>query len=210
MERYLYKGQCLDACPEAFYHTKERSCERCSDHCRLCTSPTHCLKCNSSYYVSDGLCAKLECGEGKEGQRALEELFFKKNIPVVLHSDSVSKMTLKSVVSHLSTFRLLTFFSWLFLSFFHALPSQGRWRIQITTTAWPVRRAAGSVSCVSHGSVARMSTAHSRPSSPPRMSQTMFKSFSWQFLFKSRAELFCLLSTDNPRHCLSCTEGFYK
>lgn len=76
MERYLYKGQCLDACPEAFYHTKERSCERCSDHCRLCTSPTHCLKCNSSYYVSDGLCAKLECGEGKEGQRALEELFF--------------------------------------------------------------------------------------------------------------------------------------
>uniref|UniRef100_A0A3B4X2F5 SPC3 n=1 Tax=Seriola lalandi dorsalis TaxID=1841481 RepID=A0A3B4X2F5_SERLL len=65
LERYLYKGQCLDACPEAFYHTKERSCEPCSDHCRLCTSPTHCLKCNSSYYVSDGACAKLECGEGE-------------------------------------------------------------------------------------------------------------------------------------------------
>ncbi|XP_036973955.1 proprotein convertase subtilisin/kexin type 5 isoform X3 [Acanthopagrus latus] len=65
MERYLYTGQCLDACPEAFYHTKERSCERCSDHCRLCTSPTHCLKCNSSYYVSGGVCAKLECGEGE-------------------------------------------------------------------------------------------------------------------------------------------------
>ncbi|XP_045923579.1 proprotein convertase subtilisin/kexin type 5-like [Micropterus dolomieu] len=65
MERYLYKGQCLDACPEAFYHTKERTCEPCSDHCQLCTSPTHCLKCNSSYYVSDGVCAKLECGEGE-------------------------------------------------------------------------------------------------------------------------------------------------
>ncbi|XP_044031068.1 proprotein convertase subtilisin/kexin type 5 [Siniperca chuatsi] len=65
MERYLYKGQCLDACPEAFYHTKERSCEPCSDSCQLCTSPTHCLKCNSSYYVSDGVCAKLECGEGE-------------------------------------------------------------------------------------------------------------------------------------------------
>uniref|UniRef100_A0A671UGB0 Proprotein convertase subtilisin/kexin type 5a n=1 Tax=Sparus aurata TaxID=8175 RepID=A0A671UGB0_SPAAU len=65
LERYLHKGQCLDACPEAFYHSKERSCERCSDHCRLCTSPTHCLKCNSSYYVSDGVCAKLECGEGE-------------------------------------------------------------------------------------------------------------------------------------------------
>uniref|UniRef100_A0A4W6C5K8 Proprotein convertase subtilisin/kexin type 5a n=1 Tax=Lates calcarifer TaxID=8187 RepID=A0A4W6C5K8_LATCA len=65
MERYLYKGQCVDACPEAYYHTKERTCEACSDHCRLCTSSTHCLKCNSSYYVSDGACAKLECGEGE-------------------------------------------------------------------------------------------------------------------------------------------------
>nr|XP_019937280.1 PREDICTED: proprotein convertase subtilisin/kexin type 5-like [Paralichthys olivaceus] len=65
VERYLYKGQCLDACPEAFYHTKERSCEPCSDHCRLCTSPSHCLRCNSSYYVSDGACVKLECGEGE-------------------------------------------------------------------------------------------------------------------------------------------------
>lgn len=76
IERYLYKGQCLDACPEAFYHTKERSCEPCSDHCRLCTSPTHCLRCNSSYYVSDGVCAKLECGEGKQGQSIIYELAF--------------------------------------------------------------------------------------------------------------------------------------
>ncbi|XP_028457908.1 proprotein convertase subtilisin/kexin type 5 [Perca flavescens] len=65
LERYLYKGLCVDACPEAFYHTEERSCEPCSDHCRLCSSPTHCLNCNSSYYVSDGVCAKLECGEGE-------------------------------------------------------------------------------------------------------------------------------------------------
>ncbi|XP_067340936.1 proprotein convertase subtilisin/kexin type 5 isoform X1 [Channa argus] len=65
MERYLHNGQCVDACPEAFYHTKERSCAPCSDNCQLCTSPTHCLKCNSSYYVSDGACVKLECGEGQ-------------------------------------------------------------------------------------------------------------------------------------------------
>ncbi|XP_039635568.1 proprotein convertase subtilisin/kexin type 5 [Perca fluviatilis] len=65
LERYLYKGLCVDACPEAFYHTEERSCEPCSDHCWLCSSPTHCLNCNSSYYVSDGVCAKLECGEGE-------------------------------------------------------------------------------------------------------------------------------------------------
>uniref|UniRef100_A0AAQ5YY62 SPC3 n=1 Tax=Amphiprion ocellaris TaxID=80972 RepID=A0AAQ5YY62_AMPOC len=65
VERYLYKGLCLDACPETFYHTKDRSCEPCSDHCQLCTSPSHCLQCNSSYYVSDGGCVKLECGEGE-------------------------------------------------------------------------------------------------------------------------------------------------
>ncbi|XP_067430805.1 proprotein convertase subtilisin/kexin type 5 [Thunnus thynnus] len=65
MERYLFEGQCLDTCPEAFYHTKERSCEPCSDNCKLCTSSAHCLKCNSSYYISDGVCAKLECGEGE-------------------------------------------------------------------------------------------------------------------------------------------------
>uniref|UniRef100_H3C0R6 SPC3 n=1 Tax=Tetraodon nigroviridis TaxID=99883 RepID=H3C0R6_TETNG len=65
VERYLHRGQCVDACPEAFYHTAERSCERCSDHCRLCTSAGRCLRCNPSYSLSDGLCAKLECGEGE-------------------------------------------------------------------------------------------------------------------------------------------------
>lgn len=67
VERYLHRGQCVDACPEAFYHTAERSCERCSDHCRLCTSAGRCLRCNPSYSLSDGLCAKLECGEGNPG-----------------------------------------------------------------------------------------------------------------------------------------------
>ncbi|XP_013861969.1 proprotein convertase subtilisin/kexin type 5 [Austrofundulus limnaeus] len=65
VERYLHKGTCLDACPEAFYHTAESSCEPCSENCHVCTSPNHCLTCNSSYYVSDGVCMKLECGEGE-------------------------------------------------------------------------------------------------------------------------------------------------
>ncbi|XP_047425540.1 proprotein convertase subtilisin/kexin type 5 isoform X2 [Mugil cephalus] len=65
VERYLHRGQCVDACPEAFYHTKEKGCEPCSDHCQLCASPGRCLKCNPSYYVSDGVCTKLECGEGE-------------------------------------------------------------------------------------------------------------------------------------------------
>ncbi|XP_056146386.1 proprotein convertase subtilisin/kexin type 5-like [Lampris incognitus] len=65
VERYLYKDQCVDTCPEVFYHTEEKSCAPCSQHCTLCTSLTHCLTCNSSYHLSDGLCAKLECGEGE-------------------------------------------------------------------------------------------------------------------------------------------------
>ncbi|XP_057675882.1 proprotein convertase subtilisin/kexin type 5-like [Corythoichthys intestinalis] len=65
MARYLHKGHCVDACPEAFYHTEERSCKACSHQCTLCTSSTHCLRCNSSYYLTDGTCAKLECGEGE-------------------------------------------------------------------------------------------------------------------------------------------------
>lgn len=59
----------MDACPEAFYHTTESTCEPCSENCHVCTGPNHCLKCNSSYYVSDGVCVKLECGEGKRGYR---------------------------------------------------------------------------------------------------------------------------------------------
>ncbi|KAM4719585.1 proprotein convertase subtilisin/kexin type 5 [Anableps anableps] len=65
VERYLHQGLCLDACPEAFYHTSKRTCEPCSENCQLCSSPNHCLQCNSSFYVSDGQCVKLECGEGE-------------------------------------------------------------------------------------------------------------------------------------------------
>ncbi|CAB1318072.1 unnamed protein product [Coregonus sp. 'balchen'] len=63
MDRYLYKGGCVDACPEGHYHTQEKSCEACPDNCKLCTSATHCLRCNSSYYITDGVCTQLECGE---------------------------------------------------------------------------------------------------------------------------------------------------
>ncbi|XP_056289183.1 proprotein convertase subtilisin/kexin type 5 [Pseudoliparis swirei] len=64
VERYLHGGLCLDACPEAFYHSEERRCEPCSDRCRFCTGPTRCLQCNASY-LSHGVCVKLECGEGE-------------------------------------------------------------------------------------------------------------------------------------------------
>ncbi|KAK1884381.1 Proprotein convertase subtilisin/kexin type 5 [Dissostichus eleginoides] len=64
VQRYLYGGVCVDACPEAFFHS-EISCESCSTHCLLCSSSTRCLHCDSSYYVSDGACSKPECGEGE-------------------------------------------------------------------------------------------------------------------------------------------------
>lgn len=122
IERYLYKGQCLDACPEAFYHTKDRSCERCSDHCRLCTSPTHCLKCNSSYYISDGVCAKLECEEGKQGHCVIYKLIF---FCLLCYTVTECQRCPWKVPSHTCTHFALshTLFLWLFLSFFHALLS---------------------------------------------------------------------------------------
>lgn len=76
MERYLHKGMCLDACPEAFYHTTESTCEPCSENCHVCTSHNHCLKCNSSYYVSDGVCVKQECGEGKQSHSIFMKMGF--------------------------------------------------------------------------------------------------------------------------------------
>uniref|UniRef100_A0A8C5ELX1 Proprotein convertase subtilisin/kexin type 5-like n=1 Tax=Gouania willdenowi TaxID=441366 RepID=A0A8C5ELX1_GOUWI len=65
LERYLFKGWCVEACPRATYHTKQRSCESCMPHCLLCTSLQHCLQCTHSHYPSDGQCVKLECGEGE-------------------------------------------------------------------------------------------------------------------------------------------------
>nr|XP_040052772.1 proprotein convertase subtilisin/kexin type 5 isoform X2 [Gasterosteus aculeatus aculeatus] len=65
VRRYLYEGLCVDACPEAFYHAEGRSCESCSPRCRLCTGAARCLRCDASSYLSDGVCAELQCGEGE-------------------------------------------------------------------------------------------------------------------------------------------------
>ncbi|XP_062845264.1 proprotein convertase subtilisin/kexin type 5 [Trichomycterus rosablanca] len=64
-DRYLYKGQCVTACPNAHFHSSLNTCEPCPEHCILCSSVTQCLKCNSSYYVNNGACSPLECGEGE-------------------------------------------------------------------------------------------------------------------------------------------------
>ncbi|KAL0965792.1 hypothetical protein UPYG_G00285770 [Umbra pygmaea] len=64
-QRYLYKGSCVGTCPNAYFHTQEQSCEACPENCQLCSSASHCLRCNSSYYTKEGVCTRLECGEGE-------------------------------------------------------------------------------------------------------------------------------------------------
>ncbi|XP_036436898.1 proprotein convertase subtilisin/kexin type 5 [Colossoma macropomum] len=65
LDRYLYGGVCVTACPEAHFHTVLKTCEPCPEHCGLCSSATHCLRCDTSYYLSHGTCTPLECGEGE-------------------------------------------------------------------------------------------------------------------------------------------------
>jgi len=64
MDRHLYNGECVDACPQTHFHTKLKACEPCPSHCKLCSSATHCIRCDDSFYLNDGLCNKLGCGEG--------------------------------------------------------------------------------------------------------------------------------------------------
>ncbi|XP_030623096.1 proprotein convertase subtilisin/kexin type 5 [Chanos chanos] len=64
-DRYLFEGECVSACPEAYSHTTLKTCEPCPENCQVCSSPTNCLKCTSSFYLNHGTCEPLECGEGE-------------------------------------------------------------------------------------------------------------------------------------------------
>lgn len=64
MDRYLFRGECVEVCPQAHFHTALKACEPCPSHCKLCSSATHCIRCEDSFYINDGVCNKLECGEG--------------------------------------------------------------------------------------------------------------------------------------------------
>ncbi|XP_066567230.1 proprotein convertase subtilisin/kexin type 5b isoform X2 [Amia ocellicauda] len=64
-DRYLFKGQCKETCPEGYYHSAEKTCNPCPHKCKVCTSTNRCLKCDSGFYQDNGLCAKLECGVGE-------------------------------------------------------------------------------------------------------------------------------------------------
>jgi len=105
VERYLHGGLCLDACPEAFYHSEERRCEPCSDRCRFCTGPTRCLQCNASY-LSHGVCVKLECGEGKQGHGVVYEMAF-----CSVNNNLEKALSLRCLIPFLSILFFHTLFS---------------------------------------------------------------------------------------------------
>ncbi|XP_058630422.1 proprotein convertase subtilisin/kexin type 5 [Onychostoma macrolepis] len=65
VDRYLYRGECVEVCPQAHFHTVLKACEPCPSHCKLCSSATHCIRCEDSFYLNDGVCNRLECGEGE-------------------------------------------------------------------------------------------------------------------------------------------------
>uniref|UniRef100_A0A8C1VF59 P/Homo B domain-containing protein n=1 Tax=Cyprinus carpio TaxID=7962 RepID=A0A8C1VF59_CYPCA len=61
MDRYLFRGECVEVCPQAHFHTALKACEPCPSHCKLFSSATHCIRCEDSFYPNDGICNKLEC-----------------------------------------------------------------------------------------------------------------------------------------------------
>lgn len=56
---YLYKGSCLDKCPDNTSLDKEsNNCIKCSDNCLSCSfsNSNYCLSCEDDLYLSNGKC----------------------------------------------------------------------------------------------------------------------------------------------------------
>lgn len=172
MERYLHQGLCVETCPEAFFHT-EKTCEPCSQDCQLCSSLNRCLKCNPSFYLSDGRCVKLECGEG--------------------------------------------IFSILLLSHLCLSSSPSRFYLP----CFPHRLFSGEVEDPDYDDCMACEEGCKKCVLCKLKVMLVLPTGDWAGLSeRCRPELFplslkeswglCVLSTDNPRHCLSCIDGFYK
>ncbi|KAJ8402031.1 hypothetical protein AAFF_G00372660 [Aldrovandia affinis] len=65
LERFLFHGQCVVVCPEDHFHSEDRTCDPCPANCKVCSAPDWCLRCNSTYHPRDGVCMRMECGEGE-------------------------------------------------------------------------------------------------------------------------------------------------
>lgn len=64
VERFLYHGQCRDNCPPGHYHL-EHSCVPCPSQCEVCLNSSHCKRCFRGYYLTQNMCQKHSCREGK-------------------------------------------------------------------------------------------------------------------------------------------------
>uniref|UniRef100_A0AAQ6AG67 P/Homo B domain-containing protein n=1 Tax=Amphiprion ocellaris TaxID=80972 RepID=A0AAQ6AG67_AMPOC len=62
--RYLFKGQCLDVCPEGFFGSARKRCEPCAAECFICSAANLCLHCSPGYNLKNGLCIPLKCSAG--------------------------------------------------------------------------------------------------------------------------------------------------
>ncbi|XP_041082767.1 proprotein convertase subtilisin/kexin type 5-like isoform X1 [Polyodon spathula] len=71
--RYLFQGECKEACPRGYYPSAEKICQQCPDNCEVCERANECLKCSSDYYPSNGKCIKLNCEEGEVEDPEYEE-----------------------------------------------------------------------------------------------------------------------------------------
>ncbi|XP_053558467.1 proprotein convertase subtilisin/kexin type 5 isoform X2 [Bombina bombina] len=62
--RFLYKGECREACPQGHY-AAESTCMQCPDNCELCNKDSTCVRCLERYYLNNGICQELQCAEGE-------------------------------------------------------------------------------------------------------------------------------------------------
>lgn len=66
--RYLFKGQCLDVCPEGLFQfegSEGRRCDVCPAHCIICTETDRCLQCSPGHKLRNGHCIPLHCSTGE-------------------------------------------------------------------------------------------------------------------------------------------------
>uniref|UniRef100_A0A673CQX7 P/Homo B domain-containing protein n=1 Tax=Sphaeramia orbicularis TaxID=375764 RepID=A0A673CQX7_9TELE len=71
VSRYLFEGQCREACPEGFFHSAWKRCEPCPADCLVCTAVFHCLRCSAGHMLRKGQCVPLECSTGEEPRNSI-------------------------------------------------------------------------------------------------------------------------------------------
>uniref|UniRef100_A0A4W3IY08 Proprotein convertase subtilisin/kexin type 5b n=1 Tax=Callorhinchus milii TaxID=7868 RepID=A0A4W3IY08_CALMI len=64
-DRYFYDGKCRESCPKSHYHADDKTCQRCSSNCEVCSSEAHCIKCSLGYFHTQNGCQQLDCRVGE-------------------------------------------------------------------------------------------------------------------------------------------------